>query len=242
MDPEIAALLGTAVDPAPEEEFSSLDGVLEEEVEEASGGNEGAAGADLGPTGFPEITKRFEPVPHSAFNDPNYYKAALSNESDSASRLHGLLQKYLTTRDPKDRGLFRQQIIPVFWDFLGGVARKAPGNLAAPKRFLLRFGILHPTFLDASARDLFSKLVVENELGQPVYYMDEWLKAVGTGVVKPSTTDEAPAGGGRSNAQAQLQQLMEKAKGRLDGARTMLRAKNDERANLEKALEERSGR
>jgi hypothetical protein len=117
------------------------------------------------------------------------------------------------------------------------VARQAPGKLPESKKFLLRFGILHPTFIDAETRTLFAKAVAANELSQPVYYLDEWYKAVGNGSIKVSTTDEVQAA--KSNSQIQLQQLLEKAKGKLEGARGLLKTKNQERLDLEKALTDR---
>ena len=235
MDPELAALLGTSGTGGPPD-FNDLfnENSGDKDAKDEKGED---SGADLGATGFPEVTKRFEQTPHNFFNDSNYYKTALSNEGDIAQRVHSILQKYLTSKDPKDRSVFRQQFITPFWDFLLGVARKAPGKLPNPKRFLLRFGILHPVLLNAENRDFFSKIVVENELNQPVYYLDEWIKSVGTGVIRPSATDEVKIA--KSNSNAKLQQLLEKAKGKLDGARGLLKAKDQERADLEKMLKER---
>jgi hypothetical protein len=229
MDPELAALLGIGGNG----EAPAM--APDETGEQAEAGD--PQGADTGASGFPEITRRFEEKPHAFFSDPNYYKAALSGEGDIAQRVHGILQKYLTAKDPKDRSVFRQQFINPFWDFLLGVAKKTPGKIIPPKKFLLRFGILHPTFITAETRAFFSKIVVENELDQPVYYLDEWLRAVGTGVARPSTTDEVKVAK-NSNA-AKIQQLLEKAAGKLDGSKSLLKAKDQERIQMEKTLQER---
>ncbi|GHV69664.1 hypothetical protein AGMMS49928_12870 [Spirochaetia bacterium] len=239
LDPELAELLGTSVSSAQEgDSASDLDDLLDEFLEDGEEDDEvGGDEPDLGAAGFPVVTKKLEENPHNFLNDPNYYKIALSNEEASAQRLHGLLQKYLNTKDPKDKSLFRQQMIPVAWELLSGVAKKAPGNIVPPKKFFLRFAILHPTFLNADTRTFFGKIVVENELDQPIYYLDEWLRAIGTGAVKASTTDEARVT--KSNANIQLQQLMDKAKGKLDGSRALLKAKHDERSALEQTMYER---
>jgi hypothetical protein len=240
LDPEIAALLGTGIEDGDGDDDLSVysESAAAEPVEQDDAGEaEESEEVDLGAGGFPEITRRFEETPHNFFNDPNYYKIALSNEGDIAQRVHGILQKYLTTKDPKDRSVFRQQFITPFWDFLGNVAKKTPGKIVPAKKFLLRFGILHPTFIDVETRNLFSKIIVENDLNQPVYYLDEWMKAVGSGTVRPSTTDEANVA--RGNVNAKLQQLLEKATGKLDGSRTLLKAKDQERTSLEKNLEAR---
>jgi hypothetical protein len=233
MDPEIAALLGADAQPKagePVPDFSSLfsDEHSEEEAQEEP------EEIDLNSGGFPEITKRLEEAPHKAFDDPNYYKTALSGEGDIAQRVHGILQKYLNSKDPKDKGVFRQQFIPAYWEFLINVARKSPGKLPEPKKYLLRFGLLHPTFLDQETRTFFARVIVDNTFNQPVYYLDEWFRAVGTGIVRNSSTDEVRVA--KSNQSIKLQQLLEKAQGKLDGAKALLKSKDDERQGLEKML------
>jgi hypothetical protein len=185
-------------------------------------------------SGFPVIVKRLEDTPHQVFADPNYYKAALSGEGDIARRVHAILQKYINCADPKDKGVYRQQLTTACWEFLSTVVRKATGRIADPKKYLLRFGILHPVFLKPEHRTLFSKIVDANDYSVPVYYLDEWIKAVGTGVIRNSTTDEVQTS--KSNANVRLQQLLEKAMGKKDGARGLLIAKDGERRALEKTL------
>jgi hypothetical protein len=244
MDPEFASLLEIdAEDPLADlsaaPDFASIfegtagQHALSDEEEEAVAAPE----VDLAVEKFPEITKCFADTPINTFNDPNYYKIALNGEGDLAQRLHGLMQKYLNCKDPKDRSVFRQQFITFFWNFLIGVAKKAPGKMPDPKKYLLRFGILHPTFIDAETRAFFAKVVVGNDLGQPIYYLDEWFKAVGTGVVRNSSTDEVKVS--KSNNAVRFQQLLEKAQGKLDGSRNLLQAKSREQMNLEQELQER---
>jgi hypothetical protein len=236
MDPELAALLGTAVKEnssdgnAPPPDFNSI---FKEEAEPAKEMEQ----VDLNAGGFPPVTKRFADVPHKFFEDPNYYKVTLTGEGDIAQRIHNLLQKYLNTKDPKDRGVYRQQFITAYWEFLGGLSKKAAGKLAEPKKFLLRFGIMHPAMLNAEIKELFAKIVVDNTLNQPIYYLDEWLKAIGTGVMRNSTTDEVRVA--KNNNQIRLQQLHEKAVGKLEGSKALLKAKDEERLNMEKTLQER---
>lgn len=231
MDPELAALLGTADSPPPD--FNAIFGTEEAGKKPADKTHE----VDLSVSGFPKVTKRLEDNPHKFFEDPAYYKNALLNEGDIAQRLHAILQKYLNAKDPKDRSVYRQQLQKPYWDFLLGVARKSPGQLPPSKKFLLRFGILHPTFLKPDIKEFFGKVIVEDVHKQPVYYVDEWLKLVGTSQIRPSTTDEVKVA--RNNNQAKLQQQVEKAMGKLDGAKILLKAKNQERIDYEKILKER---
>ncbi|MDR1248868.1 MAG: hypothetical protein LBK63_06145 [Treponema sp.] len=253
MDPELAALLGAAASAPAEKaplspDYASLFG--EDSGDGAAFGSEapnGFADAAEERTGeqaeielggnFPDVGKKFEDAPIPAFNDPHYYKTALANEGDIAQRLHGILQKFITTKDPKDRSVFRQQIITVFWDFLMHVAKKASGKLPDPKKFLLRYGILHPSLLSAEMKEFFSLVVTTNEYSEPIYYLDEWFRAVGTGAIRASTTDEVNVA--RTSVSVKMKQLLDKATGKRDGARSLLKAKDEERMILEQSLRER---
>ena len=234
MDPELAALLGADTAEPPPVDIDNEFDINDESNDEQEGAE--AQGVSLADKSFPEITKRFEPIPHKFFSDASYYKTALSGEGDIAQRVHGLLQKYLNAKDPKDRSVFRPQLINAFWEFIRSVAKKAPGKLIESKKFLLRFNLLHPTFVDAETRNFFAKLVTDNELNQPVYYVDEWLKAVGTGAVRPSTTDEVRVA--KNSNQVKIQALLEKAAGKLDGTKGLLKAKAQERQDMEQRLQE----
>ena len=239
IDPEIAALLGTDI---PSKTHADRNLILKPDYgslfeDEGTIETIDSPEVDLTTTAFPEITKLYESKASTSLTDPEYYKKALSGEGDSAQRVHTILQKYINAKDPKDRSVFRQQLILAFWEFLVSVSRKTPGKISEAKRILLRFGVLHPNLLSDENRDLISKVIIENNLGQPVFYLDEWLKAVGTGSIKNSMTDEVRVA--KSNENAHLQQLLDKANGKRDGARNLLEAKSDERSTYETVLLEK---
>ena len=103
------------------------------------------------------------------FSDPAYYKKVLGNENESANRLHGLLTKFLTCQDPKDRSVYRQQLITAYWDFMSNIALKTgSGKVTKEKQYALRFGLLLPTLLTDEHRLLFSKVIEENTTREAV--------------------------------------------------------------------------
>jgi hypothetical protein len=102
---------------------------------------------------------------------------------------------------------------------------------------LLRFALLHPTFIAAETKEFFSKVVDENTLDQPILYVDEWLNGIGTGKMRPSSTDEVQIAKG--NTQSKVQALLEKAQGKFDGARVLLKGKERERDEIEKLIRDR---
>ena len=235
MDPEIAALLGTNTAAKTEAVIPDYHALFGSELPD--GVPDDFQPADENRESFPEVTKRLETEPHRAFEDPNYYKTALAGEGDISQRVHGILQRYLNCKDPKDKSVFRQQLIPAYWEFLVSVARKASGKMQDPKKYLIRYGMLHPTFLNPEARTFFSQIIVDNTMNQPIYYLDEWFKAIAIGAIRNSSTDEARVV--KSNKNTQLLQLLEKAQGKLDGVKSLLKIKNAERLALEKELIER---
>ncbi|NLK61518.1 MAG: hypothetical protein GX290_10810, partial [Treponema sp.] len=66
------------------------------------------------------------------------------------------------------------------------------------------------------------------------YYIDEWLRAIGSGKIGPSTTDEVKSK--KKDDSARFQQLLSKAQGKLQSAENLLRAKSEERSRIEDVL------
>ena len=199
---------------------------------------------DLSVTTFKPITEFFSSTPSKVFDDPKYYKTALTGENESSQRLHALLTKYLTCQDPKDRTVYRQQMVNVYWEFLKSLAPKM-GDLTLPqcKRMLMRFGVVLPSLFTAEQKDTFSSVFVENNTGEPIYYLDEWFKEIASGRLTLSATDEArPArknSGNPSEENAHLMQLKSKNSGKLQSAENLLSSKESQRAMIEAELKSR---
>ena len=202
---------------------------------------------DLSVKQFNEITELVSEFPSDVFEDKSYYKVALTGENQSAQRLHLVLSKYLTSQDPKDRTVFRQQIISAYWELLRGMAPKmADVNLPKPKRMLVRFGVLLPSLFRPEQKQFFSKIFYENRTGEAVLYVDEWFMEIASGRLSNSMTDEkrtphkaATPEEAASMEQTRLQQLQQKNSGKLQSAENMLNIKENERTMLEVELKDR---
>lgn len=240
LDPTIAALLADAEENSLEEidsdEYFDFTDENQQEAKEAPS----VTGVDLSKTKFEPITKFFSETPHDYFDDKTYYKTALTGEGAAAQRVHQILSKYLNCQDPKDRTVFRQQIVTAFWELLRLMAPKmADYSLPMPKRMLVRFGVLLPSLFTAEQKQTFAKVIMENETGEPVYYLDEWLKEIAGGRLSLSATDETrPKGraGSASEEQQRLMQLKSKNDGKRQNAESLASARENERAMLENAL------
>ncbi len=250
LSPEIAALLAAAEETVPDTDFvepvapSYDEDGLEIQPGEAVSPPSSAANVDLSKKSFDPITEFFSSEPSEVFNDPAYYKTALSGENETAQRLHVLLSKYLKATDPADRTVYRQQITSAYWEFLRSLAPKmGQPNIALCKRMLMRFAVVLPSLFTAEQRATFSSAFLENRTGEPVYYLDEWFREIAQGRLTISMTDEGrPARKNSGNAAeeaAHLQQLQSKNSGKLQNVENLITGKENQRSMLEAELRSR---
>lgn len=257
IDPSIAALLADTQDEIPEVEFnvpkkddvSSFGGPQNKDFEnfvaEKSSGKPKMNGCvpevDLNIKSFAPIEKYFEDTPSKCYDDPAYYKKCLTGEGASSQRLHSLLVKYLNCQDKKDRTVYRQQIITAYWEFLRNLAPKmASSSIEDCKRMAMRFGILLPSLATPEQKNMFARAIDKNNTYEPILYMDEWIRSVALGHMKPSTTDEVPTRGVAKGPAAEQQHIMalkSKNSGKIQTSESLLNAKEAERASLENSVE-----
>ncbi|WP_287048022.1 hypothetical protein [Treponema sp.] len=199
---------------------------------------------DLSQHEFEPVEQMLSDEASSVFEDKSYYKTALTNENASSQRVHQLLSKYLTCQDPKDRTVYRQNLISAYWELLRGMAPKmADINLPMPKRMMCRFGVLLPSLFRPEQKTFFSRIFFENRPCEPVMYVDEWFKEIAAGRMSNSMTDEKRTPVKAANAeeaarieQTRLMQLKSKNSGKLQSAENLLNIKENERAMLETEL------
>jgi hypothetical protein len=199
---------------------------------------------DLSVTHFKPIEKFYEDEGHKFFDDPAYYKTCLTGEGQASQRVHQVLSKYLTCTDPKDRTVYRQQLVMAYWELVHSMAPKmADFSIPKSKRMMLRFGVVLPSLFTPEQKQTFSKAIIENNTGEPVYYMDEWFKEIASGRLTLSATDEVrvrKTGNGDASAEQQhLMQLKNKNDGKLQSTESFVNAKESERTMLEQELKNR---
>jgi len=257
LDPEIAALLDQSGDNDSANQASAESAVAFSP--DSSSGNTSAPSfssssvsnrsiheVDLSKKEFAPIEKFVSDTPSDVYNDTKYYKIALTGENQSAQRVHQVLSKYLTCQDPKDRAVYRQQIITAYWELLRGmVGKMAYPDTPMPKKMLVRFGVLLPSLFRQESKDFFSKIFFENREGEPIMYVDEWFKEIASGRMGNSATDEKKQvktanmtpDQAASAEQSRLMQLQSKNSGKLQSAENVLGIKENERRMLEGELQ-----
>lgn len=235
LDPELAALLDDTPVPYTPSQSLGKESLFSKSLEASGAGPKSPADVDLTTSNFTHITKFLSDKPSAVFDDPSYYKKVLGNENETAQRLHTLLSKYLTCQDPKDRSVYRMQLVTAYWDFASNLALRAgSGKADAAKKLALRFGLVLPTLLTPEQKTLFARVIEDNVYGEPVYYVDEWLYAIGSGKIGTSSTDEVKTKS--KDDSSRFAQLLAKAQGKLQSAENLLRAKSEERLRAEDDL------
>ena len=243
LDPTIAALLAETDSSLRPATLPSFKDVSEPSLEKKnSEPKDSVHKVDLSTHGFKPVEKFYEDEPNPFFDDKSYYRTALNGEGASAQRVHQVLSKYLTCQDPKDRTVYRQQLITAWWELIKVMSPKAADyNLEMPKRLLMRFGVVLPSLFTPDQKQLFSRVILSNTTGEPVYYMDEWFKEVASGRLSLSATDEArqPRKNDPGAEQARIHQLKSKNDGKLQNAESLVNQKETERQLLENELRNR---
>ena len=180
------------------------------------------------------VPERFEEDPKPFFRDKEYYRKVLDGEGEEAKRLHENITAMLKAQASDDRSRYRERVVAAFWNLGSNVASKIGDGLSIPKVLLLRYGIVSPTFLSKEQRDLITRIIFDNNTGEPVHYLDEWLLKIARGVEKPSATDEAKVV--KQDADQKVLETFEKRKGKKDSELMLLRNRVSQLNDLEAEL------
>ena len=196
--------------------------------------DENGGGSTADDSRFQRVEKVTEEPKHY-FRNANYYQEALTGEGEIAKRLHSTLAQFLKADNPEDRSLYRNRLIPVYWELTRSIAAKAYAGLPDPKKLVLRFGVLLPTMLDKDQRLMIAQIIDGNELGEPIHYVDEWLAMVARGEINASATDETKPQAGKEASKVGRQ--LESARGKVEAQIELIRTRNREMAEQETNLQ-----
>lgn len=253
LDPTIAAMLADVNDSKPD--FGFDDGIDDfsvpdfggDNTEESTGGSMPPYKVDMRRERIKEVTQLFEDEPNQFFDDKfyenqSYYKTALEGEGTAGQRVNQILKKYLTVQDPKERTQYRMSIVNAWWELVRVMCPKVlDKDFPIAKRMLIRFGVALPSLFTPEQKVMFSKAFFKNKLGEPVYYLDEWLEEVAKNHIAPSATDEKNVRieKGENGEKQKLLQLKAKNDGRIQTAEGFANSKEAERQMLESELKNR---
>ncbi len=229
IDPEIADLLGDDTSPVSIPDFSDL---FEDQIPDEPRDPKDVPVEDFSKESFSSIIK-WDQDPDPVFFEKDYYSKVLTGEGDISKRIHTILQKYLKAEDPQEKGVYRQQLIPAWWDLARNMSTHYQGSMIE-KRWALRYGYFLPTLVSLEQRRMISKIVSGNDYEEPVHYVDEWFDLILEGKINPLATDELNPS--KMNVQTRTKALLDKAKGSKEANLTLLRTLIIKRDGLEADL------
>ncbi len=175
-------------------------------------------------------------APKPYFKNANYYQDLLKGEGEVSKRLHSTLAGFLKADNAEDKSVYRNRLIPIYWELARGVTKRLGPTLPDPKLLFLRFGIVLPTVLEKEQRLMFAQVPRDNTIDQPIHYVDEWLSRVAQGLVNASATDETKPDA--RNEKSKVSRQLESAKGRLEAQLELIRTRNREMSEEEAELKE----
>jgi hypothetical protein len=232
IDPEIANLMG--IKNSSSASIPDFTALFDDDIQEEDYGElveEESAPRRIRNFHRPE---KLEEAPKPFFRDPNFYKIVLGGEGDISQKIHSNFSAFMTAKDSQERSQYRGRLIPAYWELLTNLAMRILRNLSQPKIVFLRYSALLPTALSQEQQEMFSKIIWENTSGEPIYYVDEWLKAVAKGQVSISAQDEIKVS--RRDDRQKMTSLLERAKGKFEAQQSLIRGNNQDMSDLEQRL------
>lgn len=179
----------------------------------------------------------FSEAPKPWFENPAYYKSVLADMGEVAARVHKVLTDLMNATDPETRGQNRLRFIPAWWDFLEALVRDLNSSMAEPKRLALRFGVLLPSLITPEQKNNLASILFQNNTGEMIHYIDEWLTKVGSGEVAPLATDEEIRTVKKGSVDNSLYlQKLEKLQGQVQAQTNLIAIKVREMNDLEDTI------
>lgn len=234
IDPEVAALMGIGEDAPDNGDAPDFGDLFDDHP--AADAAPAAGEIDMTVRTFTRPEK-VEEDPKPIFADKIYYKTVLTDEGEISKRIHQLLGAFLNASDPQDRSMHRGRLIPAYWELFGSIASRITSNLPQPKVLMLRFGVLLPTMISPEQRAMMSRIILANRTGEPIHYVDEWLREVALGHINASATDETkPSQRSEPN---KIGALLEKQRGRYEAQLNLVRNTIEKMREDEQSLKEK---
>ena len=209
LDPEIAELLGISLEP----EEKPL---------------------DFSETGKPINRKELKEIDlNKVFNDSGSYNKIIAESGEYGARFHSLLIKYTKSVDKDEKSLYREKLIPAYWNMLTALIDDLFDNLTDEKQALFRYGLLKSTYIDNTQKEILLK-INKNPKISDLYFIDEWLLMVGNGTIKQSAVDETIKM--KKKSPTFIREKLERKLGSKEAELTSLRQKVEQHEMLEKSL------
>jgi len=209
LDPEIAELLGISLEPEEKPiEFSD--------------------------TGKPINRKELKEIDLTKIlKDSGAYNRIISEAGEYGARFHNLLVKYTKSVDKDEKSVYREKLIPAYWNMLTALIDNLFDNLTDEKQALFRYGLLKSSFIDDTQKEVLLH-INKNPKIPDYYFIDEWLLMVGNGTIKQSAVDETIKM--KKKSPSFVREKLERKLGSKEAELASLKQKVEQHEMLEKSL------
>ncbi len=210
LDPEIAELLGLQEEEKPE---LSVDDEHGRPIAEA----------ELKPINIGAVLKK-----------KNYYANIISDGEEHGRKVHELISNFLRAKDKDEKSMNRERIVPAYWNLLQYLVDDFFDNLTPEREVLYRYGLLNPSFINDRQKEVLGKLNEQDDGLEEIYYLDEWLHAVGNGRIKPSSVDETKKA--KKKTPSATRNKLERKSGARDAELANMKQKIEQHLMIEQSL------
>jgi hypothetical protein len=167
-------------------------------------------------------------------DDKEYYSTILSESGDLGKRVHDLFGNFCKTELKDEKSMYREKLIPAYWNMLESLIEGFFENLTSQKQALYRYGLLSPTFIDDRQKAVLLKTNEREKTQADSYFIDEWLLMVGNGKIKQSAVDETIKS--KKKTPSGMRDRLERKKGSLDAELSNLKQRIEQHMMIEKSL------
>ena len=191
--------------------------------------------------GFAPVERTESDQPAAWFKDPAYYKTILSGEGEEAKRVHEILGKLLKSHRSRRIRVYSQQIVPAYWYLASKVALHSIGGQSPPSPRKWPFALAR--YCRISSRRKWSRYSIElfsknhRRAGLLRRRMDA-RPGCRAGQRERHRRGKA-AGADRGRQVPGSPSLIQRAQGKRDASEGIMKAKAEERRQLESLLKER---
>jgi hypothetical protein len=227
LDPEIAELLGIQED----NKDISIDSTLppiSAPVSTPSSASKLSAGSGISNgSGINKINL------HRVLTDKDHYSKIISKTGEEGARFNELLSKFLKTTEKDEKSMYRERLIPAYWNMISLLIDNLFYEPADERLSLYRYGLLNITFIDEEQRNILIN-INNNDVFDDGYFVDEWLTEVGNGNISPSSVDETKKG--KKSAPSAVKAKIERKSGSKEAELVNMKQKIEHHLLYEKSL------
>ena len=125
------------------------------------------------------------------FEPKGFIRRAVDGEKPELIRIVAKMKKLFDNpTDKKDKFLYRQKLTSAYWNLLSEAVLKVNQRISLEKLLMIRYGLLDASYLRPEQIQMIQSLPLKKTQQEPVYYLDEWLREISAGKIKPSLVDE----------------------------------------------------